>query len=187
VKKTKKLMLVVAKKYFSYGGKDYPLSGGNEFRNVSMMLSDFVKRDGNITISHNELPPSGQRVYEGLVNLAETIAHARQSGRPSDMSKAFRTAMKFSDSCRMFYPKITVVDFDLNDFLVTKETLKTLSDEGDLQGLEEYIFGFNGFKNQLHRKLKEFHKSDERSWNADDARAMWGDNLELAIARLAQI
>tara|TARA_B100000745_G_scaffold300550_1_gene255181 strand:- start:1320 stop:2210 length:891 start_codon:yes stop_codon:yes gene_type:complete len=186
----KKLMLAAAKKYFSYGGKDWALFGGNEFRNLSMLLSDFVKLNGDVTISKTKLPPSGQRIYSGFVTVAGLIRQARNSNRPSDIGKAFLATKKLLDMCHTFYMSIgTVGDFDKEDWILAKnrKAFKELKKNQDIEGLEQALFGFGGLKNSIHAHLKTIHNKPEQSVWDDNYRAMWGEDLELAINMLAQI
>lgn len=183
-------LLIALKKYLSYGGKDGPLNGTYELKDVLMSLSQFVERDGNTELTKNTLNPMGERFFNGFVKLADDIRAARNSHSPSLTGKAFQTATKLAAELRtcLWYLNLSDTEYAI---LVDPKIISSMRKEEDgLRQLEEAFFGFSGVKNNIHNKLREYlvrqSKGEVDNWNDPQIKALWG-NVELAVDKLGSI
>jgi hypothetical protein len=181
--------LNVVRKFLSYGGRDGPLKGGNNLSGVQLMLSDFVEREGNVTVEPGSLAPVGKRIVDAFTGLSQTLVALGQEPDRIQARKAFVGAAAVAKF-------IIPMSFDLrieNSFCkALPSKLRELQKENDIQGLSEIIFGFHGLKNLIHIELKKIvedaAKGDSMAqfYLRRDVQGIWGD-AELAIDMLGRL
>lgn len=173
-----KPMKVALRKFLAYGGVDGPIYGGNEFKKLMMFSSEFIDYNGDhVNIEHEGLAPVGQRVYDLLNGLGKTIQIASSTDRASITGKAFQEAKTFM---KTIYPL-----YQLSVEPKYYEEFNIIMKNKDLKELENFIFGFNGVKNTIHKYLKEISEQPDE-WRKTDLRSLWGD-IDLAIAMLGDM
>ncbi len=170
-----------AKKYLSYGGYDGPLKGSNNYRGITMHLSDFVNNGGKLELSPpGKLAPIGNRVYEILKELSDELTPLLGS---SDRIKNMKVFNKTLAMLKYFIPLSYELGIDVKDRVAE---LKTLQKNNDMDGLEELVFGFRGIKNEIHIAIKKAYKAGKKDYSYQIFSEVWGD-LELANAMLARM
>jgi hypothetical protein len=167
--------LVVLSKYLSYGGPDGFMKGSNDMRGMVMSLSDFVKNKGPHVIKPGELAPVGKSIYAALQTAATALNAARGNPQRSAIGKAFQASLSLLD---FFYKTCGQTNLGWDEIKATIKAVSALKKTGDVQKLEEIMFGFGSLKNKMHNELRatlERQTKGERSWQDDDAKATWGD------------
>jgi hypothetical protein len=178
----------VLTRYLSYGGLDGMLKGASQMTGTQMHLSDFVARQGNISIEPQTLAPVGQKIVSTFTTLASNIQALGREPDPIKARKVFVEAagvLKYVDSLSMD------LDVDSDVLKKTSTRIKAAQKANDLQELQDAIFGFYGLKNTIHTKLKALAKSaaDGDSMGVfyyNRVKGIWGD-VDLAIDMLGRI
>jgi hypothetical protein len=175
-------LLNALEKFLSYGGPDGVLKGTSTMRGLAMTSRQFVDSRGNYEATKHELAPLGAEVYADLKTLSETIRRARSTDLRSATGVAFQAAkvlVKLLARDRLLSKGI---DYKAVESLGPH--LRDLQKSGDLGGLEEMFFGFDGVKNVIHNSIREALK-DKDSWTSEDLKSVWGD-LDLAVDMLGR-
>jgi hypothetical protein len=184
-------MLIALEKFLSYGGRDGPLQGSNDLRNLVMNSSEFVARKGKIAIKPGTLAPAGKIVHDELVKLASAIRAANPDQR-SSVGAAFQAAKKFVQKVGdfSFYLNIDYKTKVQEIFYRDDKKINELQKAGDLAGLEKLFFGFNGVKNEIHNAIRGCNerkrKGENPKYDDDRIEALWGDT-KLAEDMLGRI
>lgn len=179
--KQAKALLPALKKYLAYGGNDGTVVGTQQMRGRMMHFSDFIATEGKVELVTGKLAPIGQRVYDHLDELSKMIAAAQDTDDRIKLQPIFRKAIEL---CRYLASDYCFLKLDVMKMAEqAPKEIRVLQKANDLQGLRELIFGFDGIKNTMHRRMK---KAMENEWFAEDMQAIWGDT-DLAIAMLGNL
>lgn len=176
-------LLIALTKFLSYGGPNGVLKGTSGMRGLAMSSKQFIAAGGEYEAKKHELSPLGAEVYADLQALSTAIQKASVSDSRSLTGAAFQVAgvlLKLLARDRLLEKGI---DFKAIEAL--KPQLRDLQKAGDLRGLEEMFFGFNGVKNVIHNSLRAALK-DKTSWDSEELQSIWGD-LDLAVDMLGRL
>lgn len=179
-------LLTVLKKYLGYGGPDGFMKGSNDLRGMVMSLSDFVRNNGPHVIKAGELAPIGRSIFAAMKTAATALQAARRDGvQRSIVGKAFQASTSL---LKLLYQTSGMTGLDWSETEKAMKQVKTLQKSGDVQQLEELMFGFSSLKNKLHNELRavlQRQSTGERGWNDDEIKGAWGD-LEMAVDLLGR-
>ncbi|RZK27691.1 MAG: hypothetical protein EOO61_23090, partial [Hymenobacter sp.] len=147
-------MLVVMRKFLSYGGDPedqiqpyYAI----EKQFGSTTVGEFVKSNGHSepvaekpkTVKSDRMAPSGQKLYQALVTLADTIKDSRNQDMPGRRGKVWRAA----DQVARIVKVLSQIDPILQDEAQNLPgDIRTAKENDDLGSLEQLFFGFDSVK-----------------------------------------
>jgi len=181
-----KTLLVVAKKYLNYGGPDGYLKGSQDLRGMIMSLSDFVRNNGPHVIKPGELAPIGKSIFAAMKTAATALNAARNSPQRSVVGKAFQACLSMLS---IFSKTTSMTGLDWDEIKNTIKQVNDLKKTGDVQRLEEIMFGFDSLKNKMHNDLRAFVERQKTGghgpWHEDEMKAAWGD-IPMAVDLLGR-
>jgi hypothetical protein len=180
-------LLVVLKKYLGYGGPDGFMIGSNDMKGMVMSLSDFVRNNGPYVIRTGELAPIGKSIYAALKTVATALQAARNNPHQrSLLGKAFQASLSL---LTLLYKTTSMNGLEWQEIKEVTKQVTALKKTGDVQQLEQIMFGFSSLKNKLHNRVREClerkNNGDRSSWDDPDIMATWGD-LGMAIDLLGR-
>lgn len=183
-------LLVVLTKYLSYGGTDGVLKGSNDLSGVQITLTDFVARNGDVSVTPGTLASLGKRVVEALSGLGTTIRAVPVGADPIMARKAFTDAVAVA---KVLTPMAWELGLPMDELKALPARLKDLQKANDIKGLDMLFFGLPSIKSTIHIHLKKIVKGAADAKPNDfypksqlrAAEAFWGD-VNLAIDMLAR-
>jgi len=177
--------LIAIRKYFSYGGSNTILYGSSDYRGLSLTLKQFLDLNGDIDIKPGQIGHIGQLLLEKFSILANALARARQNLNLINIAgKAALEVVKFIENITSLSNLFS--DKEIEDWT---KMIQHYVDNEDENGLSQMFFSFTGIKTRIHHNLKEIQKSllanpDDYNFEADNAKRIWGNDLNLAIDML---
>jgi hypothetical protein len=156
--------------WLANGGEDFFIEITNPKCVISM--SEFVKCGGEVKQSEQE--ESGlTKQAKSLVRSLNFIADALSRHRSNRDFKE-NSVWEHADEVVWLAKNIPALTYDVK---VDTEKYKKIKDESDYKELEQFIFAFNGIKNQIHILVKE-QVFNEKAFSVKDFKASFGNLKE---------
>lgn len=139
-----------------------------------VMMDDYIKADGRIEINKGELFPLGQGLINELKALANLIHEARQNPR-----KEKAMFLQASKAYSYYYKNVLMLNPQSDKVTEEIRAAQDIGGEEGIKKLENLIFGFDGFKNKLHQRVRKALAGGKFNFELRDMEALFGD-IELA-------
>jgi hypothetical protein len=181
--------LNVIAKWLAYGGKNGVLEGARMTPRTAISMRDFVESGGKITVEPGQLAPIGKAILASYKEAATALRMARDNPeKKSAVNAAFMASLNVIKTFSSL-GFLIMGDFKMEDVRNAVPRIKELKAAGDVQGLEEFMFGFHSLKNTMHNNLRALQKKRDSGqpdyFYGDKAAAIWGD-IPLAIDALGR-
>lgn len=177
-----KSLIIVGRKFLSWGGKDCTVIGNSSLHGKLVTLSYLIKTRTMAAPAH-QLAPLGQAILDGYKDVAAAVSNARGSELKSSRAKIYVAALTLYNFLLRNALNIDGLDITQldNDHKTLQEFKKT---DASLNEIEQLLFGFNSIKNKLHNHMRsvltKIQKGGKLSYTEDKMIGVWGD-LELAV------
>lgn len=172
---------IACSKWIAWGGKDFILTGTNELTGIAMYASQVAKKK-TFSVEVTEIAPIGNQIIAAMDKLATAFRAAGDD--PQRGKRMFAMVDKFLKPFGNMSAR-TMVGIDRADFEAIIAKTNQAKADADIQSLEEAIFGFAGFKNLMHQRVREVIKDPRALWS-DKTYSVWGKDLSLANSRLGR-
>lgn len=178
----------VYKKWLALGGENLLVESGGDLYGANYIgtMQDVVDKKGKVSIRKGVVAPFGQKLIaslEELATLSKNIMQKEKFYSVEKLKKNFLVNAKsflhsFDD---IWLPNSKIVSWGKeglsNDFIEKSiEQITSFEKKGDFNSANKLLFGFNGLKNIIHNRLREFVSNPtSREMDKDGYFKLFGD------------
>ena len=176
--------LLALKTWRKLGGQNLIIKSETNDINFQMSIDDYIKKEGKIEINKGELFPLGAELIKKLKTVSSLCIESRKDSR-----KEKRLYAEVLSLYNFYLQKIEVHYSENDEILKNIYLAESIGGEEGIKKIEQYIFGFEGFKNKIHNNVREAINAKNKNSYSFKIRTMesiFGD-LDLANHELGSL